>query len=82
MCAVMAVAHSDERIRFWCRNIVFRAELCEENAASLVKNGIETQKLEPLEDHMVLKIEKKFGKILKKIEFFPSVTSFSRGVRT
>ena len=48
MCAVMAVTQSDEGIPFFYTKIVFRAELCEENAASLAKNGIETQKLEPL----------------------------------
>ena len=69
MCAVMAVAHPDEGFRFWCRKIVFRAELCEENAAILVKNGIETQKLEPFQDHVVLKIEKKLEKSLRKSNF-------------
>ena len=42
MCAVVDVAQRDERIRVLYMKIVFRAELCEENAASLVKNGIET----------------------------------------
>ena len=59
MCAVMDVAQRDERIRVLYMKIIFRAELCEENAAILVKNGIETQKLEPFQDHVVLKIEKK-----------------------
>ena len=48
MCAVMDVAQRDEGIRFLYTKKIFRVELCEENAASLVKNGIETQKLEPL----------------------------------
>ena len=42
MFAVMVIDQPDERIRFWYKKIMFIAELCEENAASIVKNGIET----------------------------------------
>ena len=42
MFAVMVIDQPDESIRSWYKIIVFRAELCEENAASLVKNGTET----------------------------------------
>ena len=48
MYAVMAVAQPDEGIPFFDMKIVFIAELCKENVAILVKNGRETQKLEPL----------------------------------
>ena len=69
MCAVMVVHQPYDGIPFCYGNMVFIAELCEENAASLVKNGIEIRKLEPLEDHMVLKMETNLEKSLRKSNF-------------
>ena len=48
MCAVMVVDQPFDGIPFCYGNMVFIADLFEENAASLVKNCIETQKLERL----------------------------------